>query len=341
MIRSKFSVLFFVIIIALSTSCSKESNPVTEEGVGWAIGEDDTVSTILYSRNMGLNWEDQKVYLTEGVELTNVAAISADVAVIVGTRKDGYGFIMQTSNGGASWTRSGTLFEIPDVTLRAIYAENTSKIWVVGDSGTILRTFDGGSSWQKVMLNNIPTSDYYSMTMKGNNIWAAGALIDSVTHTGIIIHSGDGGNTWTRQDTIFGFTTCFYQIQAVNDTLLYASGYQGLFRTVDSGIHWELLLVRPGQHLTAMVATSVSDVWLASSSNVIYHNDTIGIPYANSIINDLSASDNTHVWTGGSYGSTSTESLLLYSNTAGYTWLFGETKSTCVVKKISFKGELK
>src|ERR1700730_7346959 len=56
-----------------------------------------------------------------------------------------YGTILQTRDGGSTWTRqtSGTQSWLSSVS----FAADNQRGWVVGEKGTIQQTRDGGASW--------------------------------------------------------------------------------------------------------------------------------------------------------------------------------------------------
>jgi photosystem II stability/assembly factor-like uncharacterized protein len=68
-------------------------------------------------------------------------------------------------------------------------ASTTSGLLAVGERGHILQSTDG-RAWEQA---KVPTrSTLTAVTAVGNDAWAAG-------HDGVIVHSADGGKTWTAQ----------------------------------------------------------------------------------------------------------------------------------------------
>lgn len=117
----------------------------------------------------------------------------------------------------------------------------------VGERGHIVLSTDG-ESWQQAEV--VPTrSTLTSVFSFGDRLWAGG-------HDAVIITSGDGGKTWTRE---------FYdpdRQQAVMDIIFtdenngVAIGSYGLYlRTVDGGQNWQASVVDEeiDYHLNAMV----------------------------------------------------------------------------------------
>ena len=117
----------------------------------------------------------------------------------------------------------------------------------VGERGHVIRSGDG-ADWTQAEV--VPTrATLTAVTSAGGRLWAGG-------HDAVIITSGDGGNTWTRQ---------FYDAerqQAVMDLYFtdedngVAIGTYGLYLvTSDGGQNWEDIEIDPegGYHLNAMV----------------------------------------------------------------------------------------
>lgn len=97
--------------------------------------------------------------------------------------------IMCSIDAHYSWTvlESGS-----NVTLRGVDFLNVQNGIVVGDSGTILLTNNGGLSWKKMFsgveeqLNSVSYIDEYRVIVVGNN--------------GLILNSSDRGLTWITQN---------------------------------------------------------------------------------------------------------------------------------------------
>jgi photosystem II stability/assembly factor-like uncharacterized protein len=121
---------------------------------------------------------------------------------------DGYGVILHTTDGGKNWVRQGSPGEIPDVDLVTVSAIDACNAWVAGGIsdgfGVILRTTDGGRNWiRQGSIDQIPDGQISAIYAINKQIaWAAGFEFDAGGDTegdGVILHTKDGGRTWTRQ----------------------------------------------------------------------------------------------------------------------------------------------
>lgn len=122
--------------------------------------------------------------------------------------------------------------------------------WAVGAMGTILRSEDGGKSWQRVDMET--DADFYRVRFANKNEgWAAGGRIrmgntnEAMRHDarggyGYIYHTDDGGKTWTcqyghRGRNIFG-------LDFIDEKTGFACGELGfLLHTDDGGEHWRVM----------------------------------------------------------------------------------------------------
>jgi photosystem II stability/assembly factor-like uncharacterized protein len=209
--------------------------------VGWAVG---MKGTILHTIDGGKGWTLQNSGDTT-TWLTGVYAISDSLCWAVG----GVELLLKTTNGGASWTRysfNGVTFDtlwLP----RGINFVDQQSGWVSGyysiggnNMGIILKTTDGGNTWQKQPYPSSCSAEIIS-AIDYNRVWftCGGSLwrtmngidwekiysiggelynivpdVDFVTPDigwstrtfypaeGAIQRSNDGGSTWLIQHTI-------------------------------------------------------------------------------------------------------------------------------------------
>ena len=100
---------------------------------------------------------------------------------------------------------------------------------VVGNSGTLLTTKDGGENWNKI---NLGLSDVLSTVdfVDENVVFICGS-------TGLVMKSVDGGTTWTKLNS--GVFTTLYSINFVDKDTGYAAGLNGvIIKTTDGGTTW-------------------------------------------------------------------------------------------------------
>ncbi|MFK7925352.1 MAG: YCF48-related protein [Bacteroidia bacterium] len=114
-------------------------------------------------------------------------------------------------------------------TLRGSASPDSSTIIMVGDAGTILKSKDGGNTWQKQESGT--EQDLYAISIFGPN------CVFAVGTDGTIIRSKDCGQTWDnldsgRKDTLRGVSVLSNQrIIAVGDT-------GTVLKSIDGGNSW-------------------------------------------------------------------------------------------------------
>jgi len=115
---------------------------------------------------------------------------------------------------GEDWTAqtSGTIRD-----LKKIIFIDSSNGWCVGDSGTVLKTINGGTTWTGISID--ATLNIFSISMVDVlNGWIC-------TTSGRIYYTDDGGATWTQQTGLA--IEALVDIQMISTTKGYACGYGG------------------------------------------------------------------------------------------------------------------
>ena len=159
----------------------------------------------------------------------------------VGSVSGGFGMILHTVDGGNTWTRQGDTSTIPNSLIEAVRAVDSLNAWVVGDAsngyGTILKTQNAGETWERLpQSSGIPNSCFSDLSvLSASDIWVAGS-------NNTIIHTTDGGNSWTAMSDpaydIFGMTS----ISAVDASNIWVSGSTMndavIIHSTDGGTSW-------------------------------------------------------------------------------------------------------
>jgi len=109
---------------------------------------------------------------------------------------------------------------------------NPDTLFVAGDSGLVIKSFDGGLSWMDVSYigNNRIVSLSFLNHLSGY----------ALTFEGTVIHTVDGGNTWNIiYNSLPGQTGT--EIKSTNDSCIVVTGYYtsgNLLRSCDNGQTW-------------------------------------------------------------------------------------------------------
>lgn len=158
--------------------------------IGFVAGENSNYQPILgRTTDSGLNWDYVSFYLdgNEG-RATGVTFTDSNNGYISALVWDGSGAIAKTIDNGNNWTT--TFFNTPLWGISFPFSGASQVGYCVGDSGTVLKTYNAGKIWQKQVSG---TSE------KLNKVF----FIDSdfgfaVGENGIILRTTTGGGTVTN-----------------------------------------------------------------------------------------------------------------------------------------------
>ncbi len=162
---------------------------IVDRKIAWVVGSN---GTIIHTKDGGRTWVQQTS--NTRAFLMKVEAIDRFNAWVVGDKDNGYAVILRTSDGGRTWTRQGNATSVKAWGLIDATAANNKTAWVVGVDQTVLKTIDGGASWQIQMHSDIA----------GAHINAACAIDEChawITQDfGVVYLTRDGGKTWKEQN---------------------------------------------------------------------------------------------------------------------------------------------
>jgi photosystem II stability/assembly factor-like uncharacterized protein len=148
--------------------------------------------------------------------------------VVVGER----GHILVSRDAGISWTQA----EVPTrVTLTGVYLYDRTRGWAVGHDAVILRTRDGGSTWETVF--SAPEEERPLL-----DVWFASADRGfAIGAYGLFLETRDAGDTWQPR-AIDGGDPHLNHIAAASPDRLYIAAEAGaVFRSDDGGQNWKPL----------------------------------------------------------------------------------------------------
>ncbi|MET9569773.1 oxidoreductase [Streptomyces virginiae] len=163
---------------------------------------------------------------------------------------------------------------------RGLSAVSRSTAWVAGSKGTVLRTLDGGRSWQDVSPPGAVAEGLELRDVEAFDARRAVALSIGEGEASRVLRTEDGGATWTetfRNPDPRAFYDCLTFFDARHG-LAMSDPVDGKFRilsTDDGGRHWRVLPgdgmpeALPGEAGFAasgqcLVSAGPRDVWLAT-----------------------------------------------------------------------------
>lgn len=169
------------------------------------------------STDGGISWVDVG---TMPSGYTQAVFQSATHGLAIG---NGYG-VQETNDGGVSWTpryTGSTLY------LNTAAFTDAKTAWVLGSSGDLLQSIDGGSTWQQISLpiaSNISLNGIQFLDAKRGWIVGSG---------GTVLATVDGGKTWQKQAS--GTSRSLWQVQFVDSKTGWILGENGTLMVSGTG----------------------------------------------------------------------------------------------------------
>jgi photosystem II stability/assembly factor-like uncharacterized protein len=279
---------------------------------GWVVGNS---GVILNTTNGGTKWNIQSGVSAE--QLLHIEFIDTLNGFVAGVDTSG-GILYRTIDGGNTWNvvaaipRSYYLRPIEDVKF-----STRSKGLAVGIDRTVLKTTDGGTTWQ-TMLNGVDFDDLVGLSY-GDSLtaWAVSEP------RGLIIHSGDQGLTWTVQDT---GAYHYHGVQFVSTQKGWVTGGNGVIRsTSDGGQSWMSESTNTTSDLHGVSFVDSLNGWVVGWDGVILHTVDGGINWQRQESGTLLRLwgvhffDETTGWVVGQDG------IILHTSNGGITFIQSET----------------
>jgi len=216
-------------------------------------------------------------------------AARGDLVVVVGER----GHVLVSRDQGRTWDQK----QVPTrATLTAVYLHDGDIGWAAGHDAVILRTRDGGETWERVHYapeEERPLLDLWFRDERHG--FAIGAY-------GFFLATEDGGDTWTPRE--IGTT------DEVEDDF-YGGGFD--------------------YHLNHLALSGTGRLFIAAEAGTVYRSDdggeswvTLPSPYAGSFFGSLTLDDDALLLFG-------LRGHLYHSGDAGETWIPVETHTTAMI----------
>ncbi|CAH0994775.1 Ycf48-like protein [Emticicia aquatica] len=189
------------------TDASFRSIHAINKKVVWAGG---SKGTVLRTTDAGKTWQVIKVKDAEKLDFRDIYGVSEKIAFIMsaGNAEDGAAKIFKTIDGGISWkvmlnyTQKGIFFDSMD-----FWNENEGIIIgdPIDDKPFIIRTLDGGNSWNRIDKAKLPN------VLEGEASFAASGSCVAIQPNGKawintqsrVFFTPDKGETWEVYQTPF------------------------------------------------------------------------------------------------------------------------------------------
>lgn len=131
---------------------------------------------------------------------------------------------------------------------------------VVGNRGTILKTTNGGQTWEQKLSNTVET--LHSVSFINSQIgWAVGSQ-------NTILRTLDGGNTWNTQNG--GTAETYLEVHFYDFQNGWIAGTTGtILKTSDGGASWTPQNSGTGEHFYGLHVLNHLTAWVVGSSGIV------------------------------------------------------------------------
>ncbi len=140
-----------------------------------------------------------------------------------------HGRILNSTDNGKTWVRGKTTVDQP---ITCIYLLNDRLGWAAGYGGVILRTIDGGVSWDSVRAPMPNDPPIFAIWFQDEHLGIA------VGADSRVYRSVDGGTHWSV--STIETQAHLYTVARTGDGVIWIAGEDhALYNSPDQGLHWQ------------------------------------------------------------------------------------------------------
>ena len=207
-----------------SSTTTNDLRSVTFAGdgvTGWVVGRS---GTILKTVDGGVSWMSRTSNTED--DLNSVTFTDDGTTGWAVGGRGGRGRVLKTTDSGDSWTQPTD--GLPDLSSITFSADGATG-WAVGPDGVIVKTTDGGQTWESLESGTESRLESVSFTIDGTIGWAVGSRV--------ILKTANGGQTWTPG---LGDTEAFLQsvASATDGATAWAVSEYGTILKTNDGDTW-------------------------------------------------------------------------------------------------------
>ncbi len=138
---------------------------------------------------------------------------------------------LQSFDSGETWKQTLSKIVAYDFFLNPQNVQNILVAGIFGDHGKIIRTRDGGTTWEEVYNEASSDNPVFSIAASPSNP----SEVYAALYSGTVIKSIDGGTNWFVVNDLKGVVlTMRYRTNGIYALV----SDRGLFKSTDGGLHW-------------------------------------------------------------------------------------------------------
>jgi photosystem II stability/assembly factor-like uncharacterized protein len=213
------------------------------DSVGWAAG--GPTGWIYKTTNAGDTWDLQ---FNTPLYLRSIEFINADIG-FAGTLN---GVLYRTVDGGENWDDISANIAQQPAGICGLSVADASTIYGCGiwsGPAFVIKSIDGGASWSYIDMSAYATRLVDILFISADVGFATGTAAPA-SNGGVILHTTDGGASWSTVCTTNALSDIVWKIQQFDDQHCFASIYSEpinddtrMLRSADGGMNWEQITV--------------------------------------------------------------------------------------------------
>lgn len=250
-------------------------------------------------------------------KLRGVYFLNDTIGFVCGGEKNESGVILKTLDGGANWQQVYS----SSLALRDITFVNDSLGFACGDSLLIVKTTDGGNTWNILDLPYVPVIICPLTSVQFRDAQHVYICGGENTDKGIALRTADGGAWWDYQAFYTREVTANY---FTNDTTGYITANGAVFKATADVLTNNYLNI-DGDFFTSVYFTSVNDGFVCGYDGGIYKTTDAGTSWKQVRKDNSAFSARTHFnkirFAGADKGfAVGNNGEVYYSDDAGESW---------------------
>ena len=206
------TVLVGLVFVQTSSSWTVQQSGVTARLRGVSVASADvawvsgSAGTVLRTQDRGATWTRLTVPESEKLDFRDIDAVNERTAFVLSIGTGEASRIYKTSDAGTTWTLQFRNTD-PKAFFDAMAFRDERIGFAFSDSVDnrflILRTTDGGANWNRIAADGLPAAlaGEGAYAASGTNIALSGDHVWIATTASRVLHSPDGGRSWTVAQT--------------------------------------------------------------------------------------------------------------------------------------------